>query len=125
MQRLSRGVLNLNNTSLCSYVVFWMQRTDRFWNLFRTFGNKRAHIFLSFFILVEGGRVYLRDWRDRESSGAANQRKPIAPGALKTRLCWFYTHHPQGCPLMSQTCAFAHGPDELRPSTRPLKKKMF
>ncbi|XP_071315024.1 probable tRNA (uracil-O(2)-)-methyltransferase isoform X2 [Trachinotus anak] len=71
---------------------------------------------------VEGGRVYIRDWRDRKSSRADTKRKPVAPGALKTRPCWFHDHHPQGCPLQAEHCAFAHGPDDLRPSTRPLKK---
>ncbi|XP_028284959.1 putative tRNA (uracil-O(2)-)-methyltransferase [Parambassis ranga] len=71
---------------------------------------------------VEGGRVYIRDGRDRKSSKTDAKRKPVAPGALKTRLCWFHTHHPQGCPLQAEDCAFAHGPDDLRPSTRPLKK---
>uniref|UniRef100_A0A1A7XRY9 tRNA (uracil-O(2)-)-methyltransferase n=1 Tax=Iconisemion striatum TaxID=60296 RepID=A0A1A7XRY9_9TELE len=71
---------------------------------------------------VEGGRVYIRDWRDRKSTRTQSQRTAFAPGALKTRLCWFYSHHPQGCPLLDQNCAFAHGPDDLRPSTRPLKK---
>ncbi|KAK5848379.1 hypothetical protein PBY51_005998 [Eleginops maclovinus] len=71
---------------------------------------------------VEGGRVYIRDWRDRKASRADTKRKPIAPGALKTRACWFYNHHPQRCPLQAEHCAFAHGPDELRPSTKPLKK---
>ncbi|XP_059211116.1 probable tRNA (uracil-O(2)-)-methyltransferase [Centropristis striata] len=71
---------------------------------------------------VEGGRVYIRDWRDRKSSRADTKRKPVAPGALKTRPCWFFEHHPQRCPLQAGSCAFAHGPEELRPSTRPLKK---
>ncbi|KAI9543416.1 hypothetical protein NQZ68_012066 [Dissostichus eleginoides] len=71
---------------------------------------------------VEGGRVYIRDWRDRKASRADTKRKPLAPGALKTRACWFYDHHPQRCPLQAELCAFAHGPDELRPSTKPLKK---
>nr|XP_040036582.1 probable tRNA (uracil-O(2)-)-methyltransferase [Gasterosteus aculeatus aculeatus] len=71
---------------------------------------------------VEGGRVYIRDWRDRKSSGADARRRPVVPGALKTRPCWFYDHHPQRCPLQAEHCAFAHGPDDLRPSTRPLKK---
>ncbi|XP_038140877.1 probable tRNA (uracil-O(2)-)-methyltransferase [Cyprinodon tularosa] len=67
---------------------------------------------------VEGGTVYIRDWRD----GAESQRRPATSGALKTRLCWFHAHHPQGCPLQEQNCNFAHGADDLRPSTRPLKK---
>lgn len=71
---------------------------------------------------VEGGRVHIRDWRDMKPSKDVKKKKPVAPGALKTRLCWFHTHHPQGCPLQTELCAFAHGPDDLRPSTRPLKK---
>ncbi|XP_007551304.1 putative tRNA (uracil-O(2)-)-methyltransferase isoform X1 [Poecilia formosa] len=67
---------------------------------------------------VEGGTVRIRDWRD----GTESRRRPAVPGALKTRLCWFHAHHPQGCPLQEQNCTFAHGPDDLRPSTRPLKK---
>ncbi|CAI5668821.1 unnamed protein product [Oreochromis niloticus] len=71
---------------------------------------------------VEGGCVYIRDWRERKPFRADAKRKPVAPGALKTRLCWFHAHHPQGCPLQAENCAFAHGADDLRPSTRPLKK---
>lgn len=71
---------------------------------------------------VEGGRVHIRDWRDRKAARVDAKKKPVAPGALKTRPCWFYEHHPQRCPLQASDCAFAHGPDDLRPSTRPLKK---
>ncbi|KAM9335961.1 putative tRNA (uracil-O(2)-)-methyltransferase [Symphorus nematophorus] len=71
---------------------------------------------------VEGGRVHIRDWRDRKSSRTDTKRKPVAPGALKTRPCWFHDHHPQRCPLQAEHCAFAHGPEDLRPSTKPLKK---
>ncbi|XP_007255112.3 probable tRNA (uracil-O(2)-)-methyltransferase [Astyanax mexicanus] len=74
---------------------------------------------------VEGGRVHIRDWR----TSAAGQRtrvnlknKSQISGALKTRECWFHTHHPNGCPLSTEDCLFAHGVDDLRPSTRPLKK---
>ncbi|XP_004571252.1 putative tRNA (uracil-O(2)-)-methyltransferase isoform X2 [Maylandia zebra] len=71
---------------------------------------------------VEGGRVYIRDWREKMPFRADVKRKPVTPGALKTRLCWFHAHHPQGCPLQAESCAFAHGAHDLRPSTRPLKK---
>ncbi|XP_056883570.1 probable tRNA (uracil-O(2)-)-methyltransferase [Takifugu flavidus] len=71
---------------------------------------------------VEGGRVFIRDGRDPKPSRGDAKRKPVAPGALKTRPCWFYDHHPQRCPLQAEACAFAHGPDDLRPSGRPLKK---
>ncbi|CAN9509661.1 unnamed protein product [Ophioblennius macclurei] len=74
---------------------------------------------------VEGGRVHIRDWREEKKKSSKrpdSKRKPVAPGALKTRLCWFHANHPQGCPLQAENCAFAHGQDEMRPSTRPLKK---
>lgn len=95
------------------------QRRTLFW---RGLTPSRPSIFFSFFSAVEGGRVYIRDWRDRKSSRTDTKRKPVAPGALKTRPCWFHDHHPQRCPLQAEQCAFAHGPDDLRPSTRPLKK---
>ncbi|XP_054656398.1 probable tRNA (uracil-O(2)-)-methyltransferase isoform X2 [Dunckerocampus dactyliophorus] len=71
---------------------------------------------------VEGGRVHIRDWRDRRPPRSGAKKRPVAPGALKTRPCWFHSHHPQGCPLLAQDCTFAHGGDDLRPSTRPQKK---
>ncbi|XP_029944139.1 LOW QUALITY PROTEIN: putative tRNA (uracil-O(2)-)-methyltransferase [Salarias fasciatus] len=72
---------------------------------------------------VEGGRVSIRDWREKKASSTrpdAKRKPPSPPPPLKTRLCWFHLNHPQGCPLLAQHCAFAHGQDELRPST--LKK---
>ncbi|XP_048092914.1 probable tRNA (uracil-O(2)-)-methyltransferase isoform X1 [Alosa alosa] len=77
---------------------------------------------------VEGGRVYIRDWRAAVLSGGVAarrdaKRKPPPPeGALKTRPCWFHAHHPRGCPLSTERCPFAHGHADLRPSTRPIKK---
>ncbi|XP_051991624.1 probable tRNA (uracil-O(2)-)-methyltransferase [Xyrauchen texanus] len=75
---------------------------------------------------VEGGRVFIRDWRTHataQSSRVNSKRKPPPAGALKTRLCWFHTHHPHGCPLPFENCAFAHGETELRPSTKPPKNR--
>ncbi|KAJ8382933.1 hypothetical protein SKAU_G00037110 [Synaphobranchus kaupii] len=72
---------------------------------------------------VEKGRVQIRDWRVESGEGRSKpqpKRKPS--GAEKTRPCWFHTHHPQGCSLPTMHCAFAHGPDDLRPDTRPLKR---
>ncbi|XP_068164537.1 probable tRNA (uracil-O(2)-)-methyltransferase isoform X2 [Antennarius striatus] len=68
---------------------------------------------------VEGGTVSIRDWRDVKS----HKRKPVAPDALKTHPCWFHDHHPQRCPLQVERCTFAHGPADLRPSTKPPKKR--
>lgn len=73
------------------------------------------------FLPVEGGQVHIRDWRTQGPQTDLKRKSQIF-GALKTRLCWFHTHHPDGCPLSSKDCVFAHGPDDLRPSTRPLKK---
>nr|XP_020480042.1 probable tRNA (uracil-O(2)-)-methyltransferase [Monopterus albus] len=72
---------------------------------------------------VEGGRVCIRNWQERKSSVADAKWKPVAPGAIKTRPCWFHIHHPQGCPLQAQDCAFAHGAEDLRPSSRPLSRR--
>ncbi|KAM5339328.1 putative tRNA (uracil-O(2)-)-methyltransferase [Glossophaga mutica] len=66
---------------------------------------------------VENGAVRLRDWREemrREERQPAAKRR-LFSGAFKTRLCWFFTHHPDGCALPSACCPFAHGPGELRP----------
>ncbi|RXN15136.1 putative tRNA (uracil-O(2)-)-methyltransferase [Labeo rohita] len=66
---------------------------------------------------VEGGRVFIRDWRVHtlaQSSRVTSKRRPPPSGALKTRLCWFHTHHPQGCPLPREHCAFAHGEIDLK-----------
>lgn len=71
---------------------------------------------------VEGGRVHIRDWREGKSSRTNTKRRPAAAEAKKTRPCWFYQHHPQRCPLLPEHCVFAHGADDLRVSTRPLKK---
>lgn len=32
----------------------------------------------------------------------------------KTRLCWFYSQHPDGCRLVATECRYAHGDGELR-----------
>ena len=36
---------------------------------------------------------------------------------VKTKPCWFYLHHPQGCPLalaLRDSCPYAHGRGDLR-----------
>lgn len=72
---------------------------------------------------VLDGRVRIRDWRQelqRKKHSAAMQGP--SSEAFKTRACWFFMHHPDGCVLPSASCPFAHGPQELRPP-RPLKKR--
>ncbi|XP_025025053.1 probable tRNA (uracil-O(2)-)-methyltransferase [Python bivittatus] len=63
---------------------------------------------------VQNGKVHIRDWREEERP--RRQMKHRLPSkAVKTRLCWFYMHHPQGCPLTSPSCPYAHGTAELNP----------
>uniref|UniRef100_A0A8D1WHB1 tRNA (uracil-O(2)-)-methyltransferase n=1 Tax=Sus scrofa TaxID=9823 RepID=A0A8D1WHB1_PIG len=72
---------------------------------------------------VVDGRVCIRDWREerprKEKEPEAEQR--LFSGAFKTRICWFFAHHPDGCVLPPDRCPFAHGPGELRPA--PARKK--
>ncbi|MBN3300663.1 TRM44 methyltransferase, partial [Amia calva] len=74
---------------------------------------------------VEGGRVQIRDWRVetiRRKPRLDHKRKPSAE-MLKTRMCWFHTNHPEGCPLSSDSCSFAHGPEDLRHFSFKSKKQ--
>ncbi|XP_070614216.1 LOW QUALITY PROTEIN: probable tRNA (uracil-O(2)-)-methyltransferase [Erythrolamprus reginae] len=66
---------------------------------------------------VQHGRVRIRDWREEERPrkqprGRQTRARP-PPEATKTRLCWFDQHHPQGCPLPSASCPYAHGNADL------------
>ncbi|XP_047574706.1 probable tRNA (uracil-O(2)-)-methyltransferase isoform X4 [Lutra lutra] len=74
---------------------------------------------------VVNGRVHIRDWREeklqRQPHSEAKRR--LCSEAFKTRVCWFYSHHPDGCVLPSDSCPFAHGPAELRPPQLPKRKK--
>ncbi|XP_003224213.3 probable tRNA (uracil-O(2)-)-methyltransferase [Anolis carolinensis] len=67
---------------------------------------------------VLNGKVHIRDWREAKlprKNRPANQVKQRLPSkTFKTRLCWFYIHHPHGCPLTSESCQYAHGTEELK-----------
>uniref|UniRef100_A0A8C5LLB5 tRNA (uracil-O(2)-)-methyltransferase n=1 Tax=Leptobrachium leishanense TaxID=445787 RepID=A0A8C5LLB5_9ANUR len=72
-------------------------------------------------------RVSIRDWT-REAQTLTSKRRPeskrtLSPEVLKTRLCWFYVHHPDSCPRVADSCPYAHGLEELRPSTITERKK--
>ncbi|XP_032874784.1 probable tRNA (uracil-O(2)-)-methyltransferase [Amblyraja radiata] len=67
---------------------------------------------------VARGQVQIRDWTKEK------QTKKQSPGARKmpldtskSRLCWFFLNHPDGCPRNAEKCPFAHGTEELRPRT--------
>nr|XP_025146341.1 probable tRNA (uracil-O(2)-)-methyltransferase isoform X2 [Bubalus bubalis] len=71
------------------------------------------------------GRVRIRDWREerpRKQEEPEAKRRPSSD-TFKTRICWFFAHHPDGCVLPADCCPFAHGPGELRPAPRTKKKK--
>ncbi|XP_076992410.1 putative tRNA (uracil-O(2)-)-methyltransferase isoform X1 [Tamandua tetradactyla] len=73
---------------------------------------------------VLNGRVHIRDWREEKlQNQQLEAKRRLFPGAFKTRVCWFVTHHPDGCALPSDCCPFAHGPGELRPSQNTKWKK--
>ncbi|KAM9237672.1 putative tRNA (uracil-O(2)-)-methyltransferase [Dugong dugon] len=67
---------------------------------------------------VLNGRVHLRDWREEQLQRETRPGPRRGPGAeaFKTRPCWFFTHHPDGCALPAARCPFAHGPGELQPA---------
>uniref|UniRef100_A0A8C6VMT4 tRNA (uracil-O(2)-)-methyltransferase n=1 Tax=Naja naja TaxID=35670 RepID=A0A8C6VMT4_NAJNA len=66
---------------------------------------------------VQHGKVCIRDWREEERPRKQLRARPararLPSEATKTRLCWFDRHHPQGCPLPSTSCPYAHGSAEL------------
>ncbi|XP_051897365.1 probable tRNA (uracil-O(2)-)-methyltransferase [Pristis pectinata] len=71
---------------------------------------------------VVHGQVQIRDWTKEEqtrkqTSGA--RKMPL--DTCKTRLCWFFVNHPDGCPRSAEKCPFAHGTEELRPRTATRK----
>ncbi|XP_067847178.1 probable tRNA (uracil-O(2)-)-methyltransferase [Heptranchias perlo] len=72
---------------------------------------------------VVHGNVQIRDWakekQTRKQSSDAKRKLPSE--ACKTRLCWFFINHPNGCPRTAEKCPFAHGVEELRPRTSSKK----
>ncbi|XP_059022202.1 probable tRNA (uracil-O(2)-)-methyltransferase isoform X2 [Mustela lutreola] len=74
---------------------------------------------------VVNGRVHIRDWREKKLQRQLHSeaKRRLCSEAFKTRMCWFYSHHPDGCVLPSDSCPFAHGPAELRPPQTPKRKK--
>ncbi|NXM81139.1 TRM44 methyltransferase, partial [Oenanthe oenanthe] len=65
---------------------------------------------------VLNGKVHIRDWRKEKppSKTKPEVKRHLSAEAFKTRLCWFFVHHPDGCSLPSEACPYAHGTEELR-----------
>lgn len=88
-------------------------------NLPRRYGNETITmcIVLDHVMPVARGHVQLRNWAMEEH----RPRRPPKPRSerdakllVKTKLCWFHAHHPQGCPRHTSDCPYAHGLCELR-----------
>ena len=72
------------------------------------------------FDLVSGDAVQLRDWSatttaTEQKSTTKRHKGHINRKPIKSKQCWFYSHHPDGCPRLSSDCSFAHGPDDVQP----------
>ena len=70
---------------------------------------------------VQNGQVQLRQWDDDDECWRVRQRMkrkgkqtPDNTQLIKTKLCWFNSNHPDGCPRNSEQCYFAHGEEDLR-----------
>ena len=73
-------------------------------------------ICIIFHLIVQGGTVEIRDWREDSHCKKKDDKKQAGTQKYwKTKLCWFHRHHPDGCPLESKQCSFAHGMEELGP----------
>lgn len=88
----------------------------------QTLLRNHSHIFQ-----VSGGQVMLRDFSQADpwKGSNPNKRQASKPRAgqrdtWKTTPCWFFEHHPDGCPRSNSDCTFAHGQAELR--AKPLVK---
>ncbi len=67
---------------------------------------------------VRGGAVRLRVPGEDAATAAAGRRtapkqraNAAAVSRLKTKACWHFVHHPDGCPLTSETCSWLHVTD--------------
>jgi tRNASer (uridine44-2'-O)-methyltransferase len=61
--------------------------------------------------LVRGGRVRLRvpgEESGRRSAAPPRRDGRTAGTRLKTRTCWHFLNHPDGCPLDSENCTWLH-----------------
>ncbi|XP_021377602.1 probable tRNA (uracil-O(2)-)-methyltransferase [Mizuhopecten yessoensis] len=65
---------------------------------------------------VSGGKVQLRDLTLSQPFSKASQLGQTKK--IKTLLCWFHSHHPDGCPRTKASCLFAHGEEDLLPNEK-------
>ena len=74
----------------------------------------------NYIFIVEDGKVRLRcPLYDDISVGKRRKKhnkdnKNDTEKFRKTKICWLYKNHPQGCPVAAENCVWAHGNEELR-----------
>lgn len=59
---------------------------------------------------VQSGRVELRYPKTIEEVSNNTKKRKANQTAIKVqnKPCWFYSNHPQGCPLTDKACSFLH-----------------
>lgn len=51
------------------------------------------------------------EWRSQQNHSKAKRKRPSDSTTrkdVKTRSCWFFVHHPDGCPLDRDSCRYIH-----------------
>ncbi|CAG9114705.1 unnamed protein product [Plutella xylostella] len=59
---------------------------------------------------VQGGKVQLRHPKsvDEINNEMKSKKSKVQKIQLQQKPCWFFSNHPQGCPLSDKTCSFLH-----------------
>ena len=73
----------------------------------------------NYIFIVQRGTVRLRcPLYDKISDGKRKKSKNSHNGDVrqfrKTKICWLFENHPQGCPVMTTDCVWAHGVKDLK-----------
>ncbi|TRY70144.1 hypothetical protein TCAL_10016 [Tigriopus californicus] len=79
----------------------------------------------NFIFIVDKGQVRLRchaldpPWAGKRHSKGSKSNVGTTATHLtkKTRLCWFFENHPQGCSVSADKCLWAHGKHDLAAMT--------
>ena len=74
---------------------------------FQTLLRNHSHIFVVQNKCVRfrsPGELSADEWRKEQKSG----KKRTKNAAKRARECWFFSHHPDGCPLDAVSCRYVH-----------------
>ncbi|CAN7984765.1 unnamed protein product [Ixodes hexagonus] len=69
----------------------------------QTLIRNHRHIFL-----VDKGLVSLNAPSAETQRRSQSKSKPASKYPQRKKQCWFFTNHPQGCPLTADSCCFIH-----------------